>query len=128
MVDRVGLLLPHLSRAAAGEEIQLREALRDLRLGVGIAELRQLNPQISAAAEQQIQSALASLAAHFNGLAAGRPAAVPSSVVSDLDAAITGILQAPDRADRYTGISAAISIRLALFPQAPAYRTEKATA
>ncbi len=122
MLDRVGLLLPRLSAVRAGDEPQLREALRDLRLGVSIAELRQLDHLVSAAADRQIAAALAQLAAHFDALAAGKTAAISPDMLGHLDGAIRGMLELPAIADRHTGVSAAMRLRLTLFPDASAYQ------
>ena len=39
MLDRVGLLMPRLSRAGRDPELVTADALRDLRTGVNIIEL-----------------------------------------------------------------------------------------
>jgi len=128
MLDRVGLLLPRLSAIQAGEEPELREVLRGLRLGTGIVELRRLHRLVSAGAGREIETVLAELAAHFDALAAGRTALVPSDIIDHLDAAITGMLELPDAADRHAGVSAATRLRLALSPHASPYRSGTETA
>ncbi|OJY74125.1 MULTISPECIES: FUSC family protein [unclassified Rhizobium] len=128
MLDRVGLLLPRLSAIQTGEEPELREVLRGLRLGTGIVELRRLHDLVSAGAEREIDTVLTELAAHFDALAAGQTALVPSDIVDHLDAAIRGMLQLPDAGDRHAGVSAAMRLRLTLSPHASAYRQEGATA
>lgn len=122
MLDRVGLLLPRLSAIRAGDVPQLREALRDLRLGISIAELRRLDTLVSAAADRQIAAVLAELAAHFDTLAAGRSAVISQDMVGHLDAAIRGMLELPAIPDRQTGVGAAMRLRLTLFPKASAYQ------
>ena len=121
MLDRVGLLLPRLSRIAASEESELVEALRDLRLGIGVVELQRLRGSVDTNTRREVDAVLADLAKHFDELSRGNPAAVPTGIVDRLDTAIAGILQLPDPADRYAGINAAMGFRRTLFPQAPAY-------
>ncbi|HEY1942298.1 MAG TPA: FUSC family protein [Roseiarcus sp.] len=120
-IDRVGLLLSRLSQIGANEESELAQALPDLRLGIAIVELQRLRTMFSADTRREVDAALAELAKHFDELARGNAAAVPIGVVARLDAAIQGILELPDAADRYAGIRAAIGCRRTLFPQAPAY-------
>lgn len=127
MLDRVGLLLPRLSTIQTGDEPELREVLRGLRLGSCIVELRRLHDHVSAGAGRNIDTVLAELTAYFNALSAGQTATIPAGIVDHLDAAISGILQLPNAIDRHTGISAVIRLRLALSPHAASYRPGAAT-
>lgn len=127
MLDRVGLLLPRLSRIGANEERELAEALRDLRLGVGVVELHRLRGSVDADTRQEVDAVLAELAKHFDELSRGIPAAIPTGIVARLDAAMAGILRLSDPADRSAGISATMSFRRTLFPQAPAYNGNRVT-
>ena len=127
MLDRIGLLLPRLSQIGANEESELAQALRDLRLGFGIVELQRLRATVDADTRREVDAVFAELAKHFDALSRGKPAAVPTSAVARLDAAMAAILELPDPADRYAGIGAAIGFRRNLFPQAPAYRAISVT-
>jgi uncharacterized membrane protein YccC len=122
MLDRIGLLLPRLSEIGAGEESELAMALRELRLGVGIVELKRLRATVDATTRREVDAVFAELAPHFDVLSLGKPAAVPTGAVARLDAAMAAILALPNPADRYAGIGAAIGFRRNLFPHAPAYR------
>jgi hypothetical protein len=127
MLDRVGLLLPRLSRIGANEESELAEALRDLRLGVCVVELQRLRGSVDADTRQQVDAVLGELAKHFDELSRGIPTAIPTVIVARLDAAMVGILQLSDPTDRRAGISAVMSFRRTLFPQAPGYCGNRVT-
>jgi uncharacterized membrane protein YccC len=120
MLDRVGLLLPRLARAPI-EEGELMDALNDLRLGVGVIELRRLHADPDHIAEGEIKHVLVALGAYFRRRASGQRMALPDSVVASLDAVIAAILHMSTPADRYSGVVAAIGLRRSLCPGAPAY-------
>jgi hypothetical protein len=123
MLDRVGLLMPRLARAPIDEQGELIDALNDLRLGVGIIDLRRLHPDPDHIAEGEINHVLVALGAYFRRRASGQRTALPESAVVALDAVIAAILHMSTPADRYTGVVAAIGLRRSLFPGAPAYQS-----
>jgi uncharacterized membrane protein YccC len=127
MLDRVGLLLPRLARAPADEEWRLNDALRDLRIGVGIIDLRRLRPNPDHAITGQIQDILATLGTYFSRLAQGRHPALPENVIVTLDGLITTILRMTTSAERCAGAVAAVGLRCSLFPDAPPYQPRAAT-
>lgn len=127
MLDRVGLLLLRLSRIGANKESELAEALRDLRLGEGVVELQRLRGSVDADTREEVDAVLGELAKYFDALSRGIPTAIPTGIVARLDAAMAGILQVSDPADRGAGISAVMSFRRTLFPQAPAYNGNRVT-
>jgi uncharacterized membrane protein YccC len=122
MLDRVGLLLPRLARAPIDEEGELFDALNDLRLGVGIIDLRRLHADPDHIAEHEIKHILVTLGAYFRRRASGQRTALPESVVAALDALIAAILHMSAPVDRHSGVVAAIGLRRSLFPGAPAYQ------
>jgi uncharacterized membrane protein YccC len=127
MLDRAGLLLPRLTRVQASRELELVNGLGDLRLGISIIELRRLRDKVRDTTGRQIESVLGAVGVHFQALALGREASLSPAVIDRLDAAMAGILQLNEPADRHAGIVAAIGLRRALFPQASAYRPVEAT-
>jgi hypothetical protein len=126
MLDRAGLLQPRLVRVGPGDEWGAVDALRDLRLGADIIELRRLRTLAGEATSGEIDGVLNALKAHFQALSLGRTAALPLNVVDHLDAAISGILQLREPADRQAGVAAAAGLRKDLFPQAGPYRPAEA--
>jgi uncharacterized membrane protein YccC len=122
MLDRVGLLLPRLARAPIDQEGELIDALNDLRLGVGIIELRRLHAR-DRIVEREIQHVLTILADYFRRRARGQQSALPTSVIAALDAVVVAVLHLVAPADRHSGVVAAIGLRRSLFPVAPAYQS-----
>jgi uncharacterized membrane protein YccC len=127
MLDRVGLLLPRLARAHADEEWKLVDALRDLRTGIGIIDLRHLHSGSDPAVKRQIHDVLAVLGSYFRGLARGRHPALPENAIVALDGVIAAILRMATPADRRSGVMATVGLRRSLFPDAPPYRPGAAT-
>jgi uncharacterized membrane protein YccC len=121
MLDRVGLLIPRLSGTGVDEDVELAGVLRDLRLGIGVVELRRLREVLDPAARRDIDALLAGLAKHFDELCRGVATAVPAHLVERLDAVVTAILRLADPEDRYAGVGVAVGFRRALLPRAPGY-------
>jgi hypothetical protein len=111
----------------ASRELELVNGLGDLRLGISIIELRRLRDKVRDTTGRQIESVLGAVGVHFQALALGREASLSPAVIDRLDAAMAGILQLNEPADRHAGIVAAIGLRRALFPHASAYRPVEAT-
>ncbi len=122
MIDRMSLLISRLARLPPGSDVELMDALTDLRLGVTIIELSQVRAAVDGAEKERIESFMALLGRHFKLLASGRPTALPKSAVDMLDAIMAGILRLPKTAPRTTGLLAAVGLRRGLFPQAAAYQ------
>ena len=122
MIDRMSLLISRLARLPRGADVELVDALTDLRLGVTIIELNHLCAAVDRAERERIESLMAMLGRYFKSLASGRPAALPQSAVDMLDAVMAGILRLPKTAARTTGLLAAVGLRRGLFPQAAAYQ------
>ncbi|MEJ0051889.1 MAG: FUSC family protein [Methylovirgula sp.] len=122
MIDRMGLLISRLARLPHGADLELMDALTDLRLGVTIIELNHLCSVVDRAEKERIESFMAMLGRHFKSLANGRPEILPQSAVDMLDAIMAGILRLPKTAERRAGLLAAVGLRRGLFPQAAAYQ------
>ncbi len=125
MLDRVGLLMPRLARAAGDERVHLADALRDLRLGVAIAELRDVADAAGGSAAASIDVALQGLARHVRGQARRGPAAPDAAISAAFDRVIAQIFALVPGAQRTRGLAAAAGLRRILFPDAPAYTSPK---
>lgn len=122
MIDRMSLLISRLARLPPGSDVELMDALTDLRLGVTIIELSKVRAAVDRAERERIESFMAMLGRYFRSLAGGRPATLPQNAVGMLDAIMAHIVQLPKTAERTTGLIAAVGLRRGLFPQAPAYQ------
>ena len=118
MVDRIGLLLPRL--AMGGERTDALEALRDLRAGLHIAQLRAMQRALEQGGVE-LRPLLADLAGHF-----GTPATsstTPSvDLLERLDATLRSVCAHAGAETRPLAAAALASMRRDLFPAAGAYQ------
>ncbi|MEI9983110.1 MAG: FUSC family protein [Aliidongia sp.] len=84
MLDRVGLLLPHLSTTEAEGNLFLH-ALKSLRIGYVAGELGTLGNSVSEQERALITTALQGIGSHFRSLDPVRPASPPQKLLVDLD-------------------------------------------
>ena len=125
MLDRIGLLLPRLARAAGDERVRLADALRDLQLGVATAELRELARTAGGRVPAAIETALCSLARHVRRQARRGHAAPDAALAAAVDRVIAQLFALDPGAQRTRGLAAAAGLRRNLFPDAPAYSSPK---
>ena len=121
MLDRVGLLLPRLARASGDERVRLGDALRDLRLGVSVAELRQVARDAGTAASEAIGVAMRGVARHLRQQARRGSAAPDDALLATLDRAIRALFALAPGTMRSRALAAAAGLRRNLFPLAPAF-------
>lgn len=121
MLDRIGLLAPRL--AAQGEDPgkPVLDALRDLRVGVAVGELRRLRAAGDAVDEAIITPVLARVGSHYAALRLDRPAEADPALLAAIDAGLAGFARDPEPAHRRDGVLALTSLRRNLFPAAPGY-------
>lgn len=118
VVDRVGLLMPRLALAGAAPQVRADalEAMRELRAGLHIAQLRGLAPQLEPAGVP-LRGLLERVAAHFDG---ARPAA-RSGLLAQLDGTLRAVCRDAEGEARVLAAAALASMRRDLFPRAPSY-------
>ncbi len=126
MLDRVALLGPRV--AAAGEDGGriLDEALRNLRTGVAIGELRQLRIGMPSHDAQPLTQVLGEVGAHYHGLDPADPAPAQPALLAHIDAAIDELSDNVRGSVRREGTLALVSLRRNLFPAAAGYRSATA--
>jgi uncharacterized membrane protein YccC len=118
MLDRIALLTPRLAMAGAGQDLSAVDALADLRVGLNMAQLRSMQPQL----EQHgvpLQPLMGALAGHFRG----QPGTAPDSpaLLAAIDAMLRAVCARVDGSGRQGAASALASLRRDLFPAAPSY-------
>src|SRR3546814_20466835 len=74
MLDRIALLAPRLAATRSDSGRPLYDALRDLRTGVAIGELRQLRLDLPADEAAPLADVLTGVGAHYRGLDPDAPA------------------------------------------------------
>lgn len=119
VVDRVGLLMPRLALAKAAPQARADalEAMRELRAGLHIAQLRGLAAQLEPAGVP-LRGLLDRVAAHF-GDARGTAG---SGLLAQLDGTLHAVCRHARGETRTVAAAALASMRRDLFPRAPQYR------
>ncbi|HKT75166.1 MAG TPA: FUSC family protein [Sphingobium sp.] len=122
MLDRIALLAPRLSVARQEGGDLLFHALRDLRTGVAIGELRQLRLTLPSGQDAPLARVLEDVARHYRRLDPDSPAPAEPALLGDIDRAIGALAANDSAAVRREGMLALVSLRRNLFPDSPAYR------
>jgi uncharacterized membrane protein YccC len=126
MLDRVGLLMPRLSRAGRDPELETADALRDLRTGVNVIGLQEIVQSLNERARDNMTRVFAGVAAHFRSLARGRRQLPAPALLGYLDRLIGDILAMSLPSARQKGVAAAVGLRRNLYPDAPSFAGEPA--
>nr|WP_283093316.1 FUSC family protein [Noviherbaspirillum sp. L7-7A] len=126
MVDRIGMLTPRLAMAAArgqenGASLDALHAFGDLRIGLNVAQLRRLAPQLQLQ-QPALARLLQDLASHFRTGHVLQQRA-DTGLLRQLDAALAGVCaeSASAHAARIDAAAALVGIRRGLFPDAATY-------
>jgi uncharacterized membrane protein YccC len=120
MLDRVALLAPRLAARGENSGKPLYDALRDLRTGVAIGELRQLRIDLPAETASTLTPVLADIGDYYRGLDPDAPAPAGPALLAHIDAAMDRLTR--EDAARRPATLALVSLRRNLFPAAPGYR------
>jgi uncharacterized membrane protein YccC len=121
MLDRIALLLPRLAMQRSGQpEIPL-DALADMRVGVVVGRLREVEYDFPPEELSPIGAALSAVGYHFRRLDPARPVAPPGNLLAEIDSGVAAFAADPDLARRREGLVLMTSLRRNLFPHAPAY-------
>lgn len=124
MVDRVGLLAPRLAAATAqpnAEDLQVVDALRDLRIGLNMTLLQDVRPRLGHA-NATIAPLMKGLARYFN-LRPQVDADVEARLLTGVDDALRAVCthEHGDDAPRAEALAALTGLRRDLFPKAAPY-------
>jgi uncharacterized membrane protein YccC len=122
MLDRVGLLAPRLAAVGAESGQPLYDALRDLRTGVAIGELRQLRLALPRNSGEPLTEVLAGVGDYYRRLDPDAPQAAGQGLLDHIDAAIAALSANPEPAVRRDATLGLVSLRRNLFPEAAGYR------
>jgi uncharacterized membrane protein YccC len=122
MLDRIGLLAPRLAAIGQDGGRPLYDALRDLRTGVAIGELRQLRLDLPADQAEPLTEVLAGVGDYYRRLDPDAPPPPAPALLDNIDSAIAAIADNPQPAVRREGTLGLVSLRRNLFPEADSYR------
>lgn len=121
MLDRIGLLVPRLAARGDDPGQPLYDALRDLRTGIVIGELRQLRLDLPRE-RTVITPVLQDIGAYYAAMNPDAPPMPQPAMLARIDGAIARLVTAPSAMARRTGVLALVSLRRNLFPDAPPYK------
>jgi hypothetical protein len=99
----------------------LYDALRDLRTGVAIGELRQVRIDLPTGQAASLGDVLNGVSRHYRGLDPDAPAPADGALLHDIDAAIGDLAGHSDATIQREGVLGLVSLRRNLFPDAPGY-------
>jgi uncharacterized membrane protein YccC len=122
MLDRIGLLGPRLAAIGQDGGAPLYDALRDLRTGVAIGELRQLRLDLPREQGAPLTGVLAGVGDYYRGLDPEAPVPAGPALLHDIDAAMGALAANPAAMVRREATLGLVSLRRNLFPEADGYR------
>jgi uncharacterized membrane protein YccC len=121
MLDRIAVLAPRLALSAREPAVTIDRALRDLRTGIGIGELRQLRidlPPGDAPLAGMLGIVLSGVGDYYAGLDPDKPPRAPDPLRDVIDRGLPQILASDDPQVRRTGTLGLVTLRRMLFPAA----------
>jgi uncharacterized membrane protein YccC len=122
MLDRIGLLAPRLAMRGDDPGQPLYDALRDLRTGIIIGELRQLRLDLPRDEGAAITPVLRDIGDYYRDMEPDRPASTPPGMLARIDRALAELADNGSAQARRAGVLSLVSLRRNVFPTAPAYR------
>lgn len=118
MLDRIAQLAPRLAMAGRSPGKPLYDALRDLRTGIAIGELRELRLDMSPERSAPLTAVLRRVGDYYRSLVPDRPAPAAPELLHDIDLALDAVLRDGDRDAARSGALALVSLRRNIFPEA----------
>jgi uncharacterized membrane protein YccC len=118
MLDRIALLAPRLALSGRSPGKPLYDALRDLRTGVAIGELRGLRLELPPERAAPLTDVLRDVGDYYRRLEPYVDKPEDPGLLAHIDSALHAIAQDADSAVRRTGTLALVSLRRNLFPDA----------
>ena len=126
MLDRIALLAPRLAATRRDSGAPLYDALRDLRTGVAIGELRQLRLDLPRAEAAPLTQVLGGVGDHYRAMDPDAPAPADPALLSAIAAAIDDLGAHARPSVRRESVLALVSLRRNLFPDAPSHHRRAA--
>jgi uncharacterized membrane protein YccC len=124
MFDRLGLVASRLPQADSARITQGRvDPLRDLRVGLNVAAIRQAEDGAGPGVPAALRRVLTEVSGAYEALARGRPLALPSDMQASIDAGIASLSRQPAGASVRDVLAALTALRLDLAPCAAPYRS-----
>jgi uncharacterized membrane protein YccC len=119
MLDRVGLLFYRGAGSQDGPKHEFADALADLRIGVNIIEIQEIEPRLTAAGRAAVETLLDGIAVHFRALAHDSVRPLGHKFLQQVDFLIGEIAGLGD--NFHSGVASIVGLRRSLYPDAPPY-------
>lgn len=116
MLDRIGLMVPRVGAISDSPGTVLYQALRDMRTGLVLGELRELRFSLSPARQRMLIPVLYSVAAHFSRMEPGERGDADTALLRRIDRALQRALRGLSGAERRSAVLGLVSLRRNLFP------------
>jgi uncharacterized membrane protein YccC len=120
MLDRIALLTPRLAMAGPGQDLGAVDALADLRVGLNMAQLRNMQHGLERDGVA-LHPLMRSLADHFRQ-PPDLPAKAEPALLDAIDALLRAVCARVGGRKRVHAAAALASLRRDLFPAAPSYQ------
>lgn len=115
MLDALGLLAPRVAAVSADSDIRAGDLLRDLRIGLDLARLRDLRTALPPPQENDIAALMSSAATFYDGKSRGQWPA-PDGLIDKVDHCLSSLSDAAGRASNETR-AVLVAMRLCLAPR-----------
>lgn len=116
MLDRIGLMVPRVGAISDSPGAVLYQALRDMRTGLVLGELRELRFSLPPGKQRMLVPVLHAVAAHFARMEPGERDDADIALRRRIDRALQRVLSNLSGADQRKGVLALVSLRRNLFP------------
>jgi uncharacterized membrane protein YccC len=126
LVDRVGQITPKLALLGESGGVGGADVLRDLRVGMNLANLQQLRPELAPEPRAELDALLAGVGEHYARRPV-EPAEPGQELLAGIDRLLAAFAGSSAPADR-SGAVSLVGLRRGLFPQSPPFRSAEARA
>jgi hypothetical protein len=118
MAHRIALLTVHTTNECAIDADATASALRDLKIGLSLAELAKLPPLVPAGAQMRLSSILEGASHHYRSMVKGEPNPPSAALLERIDRALHAGTGSTDAVVQRSTTLALVSVRRNIFPQA----------
>jgi uncharacterized membrane protein YccC len=121
MLDRLGLLTPRLAALPPDSDAGGTDAMLDLRVGVGVIEVRAFRSHLSEPSRHAVDAVLDGVAEYYRALAAefGKPPRNRAGLLEAIDRALAAVAAEPANRRRRAVLLGLVAVRRALFRDVP---------
>lgn len=126
MLDRISLLAPRLAAIGQDSGQPLYNAMRDLRTGAALGELRQLRMELPADEGQPLTDVLIGVGDYYRQLDPDAPSPAGEPLLNAIDSAIDRLTTNGSATIRRSAMLGLVSLRRNLFPDADSYPRQPA--